>query len=93
MRWSSISKGCCNSSTCNIFIYTNCCANNVNYFFAVAALRDDTDDYQWLVNDDHTYWERKETICKPSKYMQLEGHKATLEEIVELYKDKPFSLV
>ena len=72
--------------------YINC-GDNVNYFMAVAALRDDIDDYQWLTNDDHTYWERKETICVPSKYMQLEGHKATLEEIVELYKDKPFSLV
>ena len=69
------------------------CGDNVNYFLAVAALRDDIDDYQWLTNDDHTYWERKETICMPSKYMQLEGHKATLEEIVDLYKDKPFSLV
>lgn len=72
--------------------YINC-GDNVNYFFAIAALRDDTGDYQWLTNDDHTYWERKETICMPSKYMQLEGHKATLEEIVEEYLDKPFSLV
>jgi hypothetical protein len=68
------------------------CGDNVNYFLAVAALRDDTDDYQWLTNDDHTYWERIEPICLPSKYMQLEGHKATLEEIIESYKYKPFSL-
>ena len=66
--------------------YTNC-TDNVNMFLAIAALRDDTDDYQWLTNDTHTYWERKETICLPSKYMQLEGHKATLEEIIENYKE------
>lgn len=66
--------------------YINC-GNNVNYFLAVAALRDDTDDFQWLTNDTHTYWERKERICLPSKYMQLEGHKATLEEIIENYKE------
>ena len=69
--------------------YINC-GDNTNMFLAIAALRDDTDDFQWLTNDDHTYWERKEPICLPSKYMQLEGHKATLEEIIENYKEDKF---
>ena len=66
--------------------YINC-RDNADMFLAIAALRDDTDDFQWLTNDDHTYWERKEPICLPSKYMQLEGHKATIEEIIENYKE------
>lgn len=65
--------------------YINC-GDRVNMFLAIAALRDDTDDYQWLTNDTNTYWERKETVCLPSKYMQIEGHKATLEEIIEFFK-------
>jgi len=69
--------------------YINC-GDNANMFLAIAALRDDTDDFQWLTNDTHTYWERKETICLPSKYMQLEGHKATLDEIIENYKEDKF---
>ena len=62
------------------------CGDNTNMFLAIAALRDDTDDFQWLTDDTHTYWERKETICMPSKYMQLEGHKATLEELIKYFK-------
>jgi hypothetical protein len=62
------------------------CEYNEDLFLSIAALRDDTDDYQWLTNDTHTYWERKETICLPSKYMQLEGHKATLQELIEHFK-------
>ena len=54
---------------------------------------DDIDDYQWLTNDTNTYWERKETIFMPSKYMQLKGHKATREEIVNLYKDKKINVL
>lgn len=69
--------------------YINC-GDNTNMFLAIAALRDDTDDFQWLTNDAHTYWERKEPICLPSKYMQLEGHKATIEEIIENYKEDKF---
>lgn len=69
--------------------YINC-RDNTNMFLAIAALRDDTDDFQWLTNDNHTYWERKEPIYLPSKYMQLEGHKATLEEIIENYKEDKF---
>lgn len=65
--------------------YINC-GDNASMFLAIAALRDDTDNYQWLTNDTHTCWERKEIMFPPSKYMQLEGHKATLEEIIEYYK-------
>lgn len=69
--------------------YVNC-GKNADMFLAIAALRDDTDDFQWLTNTEHTYWERKEVVCLPSKYMQLEGHKATLEELIEYYKEDRF---
>ena len=65
--------------------YINC-GDNLEYFLALAALRDDTDEIQWLTNDDNTYWERKEYGFLPSKYIQIEGHKATLEEIIEFFK-------
>lgn len=58
------------------------CGENENLFLAVAGLRNDTDANQWFVagND----WEK---VCDgtPSKYMQLNGHKATLEEIIEYF--------
>lgn len=52
---------------------------------ALAALRDDTDRNQWFVDDVAGVWERSESEL-PSKYMQLNGHKATPEEIVEHFK-------
>ena len=34
------------------------CEYNEDLFLSIAALRDDTDDFQWLTNDDHIYWLR-----------------------------------
>lgn len=63
------------------------CGTNEGMFLALAALRDDTDRNQWFVDDVAGVWERSESEL-PSKYMQLNGHKATAEEIVEHFKDK-----
>ena len=63
------------------------CGTNEDMFLALAALRDDTDRNQWFVNDVTGVWERSESEL-PSKYMQLNGHKATAEEIVEHFKDR-----
>ena len=63
------------------------CGTNEEMFLALAALRDDTDRNQWFVKDVSGVWERSESEI-PSKYMQLNGHKATAEEIVEHFKDK-----
>lgn len=57
------------------------CEDNENLFYAIAALREDTDKYQWFT--DGTLWEMS-TDDLPSKYMQLEGHKATLKEIINM---------
>ncbi len=59
------------------------CGENETLFLAIAALRDDTDKNQWFT--DGNIWEMSETDL-PSKYMQLEGHKATLEELIEEFK-------
>lgn len=63
------------------------CGTNEGMFLALAALRDDTDRNQYFVDDVAGVWERSESEL-PSKYMQLYGHKATAEEIVEHFKDK-----
>ena len=63
------------------------CGTNEELFLALAALRDDTDRNQWFVDDVTGVWDRSESEL-PSRYMQLNGHKATAEEIVEHFKDK-----
>lgn len=58
------------------------CGENIDLFLALAALRDDTDKHQWFVDDNTGIWERSENEL-PSRYMQMEGHKATVEEIIK----------
>ena len=57
------------------------CGENEQLFLAIAALRDDTDRHQWFCDDDGR-WEKSEDDM-PSKYMQMNGHKATVKELVE----------
>lgn len=59
------------------------CGENEELFLALAALREDTDKNQWFT--DGKLWEKSNNDL-PSHYMQLEGHKATIEEIVEHFK-------
>lgn len=60
------------------------CGDNEELFIALAALRDDTAKNQWFVignKDTGDIW----TKCyndMPDKYVQLNGHKATPEEII-----------
>lgn len=61
------------------------CGTNEELFLALAALRDDSDKNQWFT--DGKLWEKSNTDL-PSHYMQLEGHKATVDEIIEHFKDK-----
>lgn len=61
------------------------CGTNEELFLALAALRDDSDYMQWFT--DGKLWEKSNNDL-PSHYMQLEGHKATVEEIIEHFKDK-----
>ena len=59
------------------------CGTNEELFLALAALRDDTDKNQWFT--DGKLWEKSNNNL-PSRYMQLNGHKATVEEIIEHFK-------
>ena len=59
------------------------CDENEELFLALAALRDDTDKNQWFT--DGKLWEKSNNNL-PSRYIQLNGHKATVEEIIEHFK-------
>lgn len=61
------------------------CGTNEDLFLALAALREDTDKGQWFC-DDNGLWEQTYSDL-PSRYMQMHGHKATVEEIIEHFKD------
>lgn len=58
------------------------CGTDEELFLALAALRDDTDKNQWFT--DGKLWEKSNNDL-PSHYMQLEGHKATVEEIIKYF--------
>ncbi len=60
------------------------CGTNEDLFLAIAALREDTDKGQWFC-DDNGLWEKTDSDL-PSRYMQMHGHKATVEEIIEHFK-------
>lgn len=59
------------------------CGTNEELFLALAALRDDSDKNQWFT--DGKLWEKSNDEL-PSHYMQLEGHKATVEEIIKQFR-------
>lgn len=61
------------------------CGKNTELFIAIAALRNDSDVWQWFTTDDHKHWEKSESEL-PSKFMQMEGHKASVEELIEHFK-------
>ena len=67
------------------------CGTNEELFLALAALRDDTNENQWLT--DGKIWGKfgEDLSLYPIpiiNYLQSKGHKATVEEIMEHFKDK-----
>ena len=56
------------------------CGENINLFLAIASLRDDTAKYQWFTDDNIM---EMNTEDLPSKYMMMEGHKCTVEELTK----------
>lgn len=67
------------------------CGTNEELFLALAALRDDTNVNQWLT--DGKIWGKfdEDSFLHPIQiinYLQSNGHKATIEEIIEHFKDK-----
>lgn len=63
-----------------------CWPNEETLFLALAALRIDTDANQWFV-DDFNNWEMSAEDL-PSRYMQLNGHKATPEELIKKFREE-----
>lgn len=65
------------------------CGTNEDLFLAIAALRDDSDIYQWftdgkkwVISDVHTLIELKEYFEK-IKFDYSKTHKATVEELIK----------
>lgn len=66
-------------------LYGYFCGYSEESFLGIAALRsDDSDRYQWFF-DDQGVWEKVDSDL-PSRYMQMEGHKATPEDILNCFK-------
>ncbi len=69
------------------------CGMNEELFLAIAALRDDTDKYQWFTDGDKwiqcseirfsTYWAYNDVDINTDTI-----HKATVNELVEHFKEK-----
>ena len=70
------------------------CGTNEELFFALATLRDDTDKNQWVIDEANECfgWENSWSICDKDdmneRVVYTHYRKATVEEIIEHFKDK-----
>lgn len=66
------------------------CGTNEELFLAIAALRDDTDENQWFTDGYH--WEIcPDEVAYINAWIDKYGfspHKATVEELIEHFKEK-----
>lgn len=77
------------SALCGKFID---CGTNEELFLAIAALRDDTDKYQWFTDGDLLF-KCGDEVCNETieYYLNKYGrkiHKATVNELIEHFKTK-----
>lgn len=68
------------------------CGTNEELFLAIAALRDDTDKYQWFTDGD-LWFKCGDKVCNETieYYLNEYGrkiHKATVDELIEYFKTK-----
>ena len=66
------------------------CGTNEELFLALAALRDDSDYIQWFT-DGEKWFQNKQNDIEVIRYgagNPINFHKATVEEIIEHFKDK-----
>lgn len=66
------------------------CEENEQLFLALAALRDDSDYMQWFTNGEK-WIQNKQNDIEIIRYgtgNPINFHKATVEEIIEHFKDK-----
>ena len=80
-----------NSRLCGKFID---CGTNEELFLALAALRNDTDRYQWFT-DIPGHWYKNNYFDEGYKFIfhhpilsDFNSHKATVKEIIEHFKEK-----
>lgn len=68
---------------CNGYIH---CGFNEELFLTIAALRDDTDKFQWFISPERVWVYNKDydSILEVS----LKWHKATVNELIEHFKEK-----
>ena len=59
------------------------CGFNEELFLAIAALRDDTDKYQWFTDGD-LWFKCGDEVCNEGRKI----HKATVNELIEHFKTK-----
>jgi hypothetical protein len=59
------------------------CGTNEELFLAIAALRDDTDKYQWFTDGD-LWFKCGDEVCNEGRKI----HKATVNELIEHFKIK-----
>lgn len=70
------------------------CGTNEDMFLSIAALRDDTDKNQWVIDEANECfgWEDSWMICDKDdmneRAVYTHYRKATVEEIIEHFKDK-----
>ena len=70
------------------------CGTNEELFIALATLRDDTDKNQWVIDEANECfgWENSSSICDKDdmneRVVYTHYRKATVEEIIEHFKDK-----
>lgn len=57
------------------------CGTNEELFLAIAALRDDTDKYQWFIDGD-LWFKCDDEVCNEGRKI----HKATVDELIEHFK-------
>lgn len=77
------------SALCGKFID---CGTNEELFLAIAALRDDTDKYQWFTDGD-LWFKCGDEVCNETieYYLNKYGrkiHKASVDELIEHFKIK-----
>lgn len=77
------------SALCGKFVD---CGTNEELFLAIAALRDDTDKYQWFTDGD-LWFKCGDEVCNETieYYLNKYGrkiHKATVNELIEHFKGK-----
>lgn len=90
---STLSSGIMVLNNNDVDINSYNCENNEELFLAIAALRDDTDIYQWFTDGNKWVFSDIHELLPIKEYFNEIGfdysktHKATLTELIEHFKE------